>query len=135
MEICGVAMPVVARMDLPTFQSASYYGDREADLAFTYMFGVFPPLYDAYENEYPLDSAALRKTLYNLYHEINHFNLFGGGTRPRPVEHQQTHACLMNDQTQPIELLSARRIADRLNHLAGNQSALSRPGSSARFHP
>ena len=63
------------------FDPASYYGDREADLAFTYMFGGFSSsFYDAYEKEYPLDPGfRLRKTLYNLYHELNHFNLFGGG--------------------------------------------------------
>ncbi|MDA1078157.1 MAG: fructosamine kinase family protein [Verrucomicrobia bacterium] len=63
------------------FDPASYYGDREADLAFTYMFGGFSSaFYDAYEKEYPVDPGfRIRKTLYNLYHELNHFNLFGGG--------------------------------------------------------
>ena len=47
------------------FDPASYYGDREADLAFTYMFGGFSSaFYDAYEREYPVDSGFLqRKTL------------------------------------------------------------------------
>lgn len=63
------------------YDPASYYGDREADLAFTYMFGGFSSsFYDAYNHEYPLNSGfPKRKTLYNLYHELNHFNLFGGG--------------------------------------------------------
>jgi protein-ribulosamine 3-kinase len=63
------------------FDPASYYGDREADLAFTYMFGGFSPaFYQAYQQESPLDEGfKIRKTLYNLYHELNHFNLFGGG--------------------------------------------------------
>ncbi|MEK9772832.1 MAG: fructosamine kinase family protein [Opitutae bacterium] len=63
------------------FDPASYYGDREADLAFTYMFGGFSSsFYTAYEREYPIDPGfRQRKTLYNLYHELNHFNLFGGG--------------------------------------------------------
>lgn len=63
------------------FDPASYYGDREADLAFTYMFGGFSSaFYDAYEKEYPVEPGfRFRKTLYNLYHELNHFNLFGGG--------------------------------------------------------
>ena len=63
------------------FDPASYYGDREADLAFTYMFGGFSSaFYDAYENVYPLDPGFdQRKSVYNLYHELNHFNLFGGG--------------------------------------------------------
>ena len=63
------------------FDPASYYGDREADIAFTYMFGGFSSaFYDAYEREYPVDRGfRQRKTLYNLYHELNHFNLFGGG--------------------------------------------------------
>ena len=63
------------------YDVASYYGDREADIAFTYMFGGFSSsFYKAYEKEYPLNPGFnVRKTLYNLYHELNHFNLFGGG--------------------------------------------------------
>ena len=63
------------------FDPASYYGDRETDLAFTYMFGGFSSeFYQAYEETYPLHSGfKTRKNLYNLYHELNHFNLFGGG--------------------------------------------------------
>ncbi|MFA5083044.1 MAG: fructosamine kinase family protein, partial [Hydrogenophilaceae bacterium] len=63
------------------FDPAVYYGDREADLAMTELFGGFPAsFYDAYREAWPLDDGyATRKTLYNLYHVLNHFNLFGGG--------------------------------------------------------
>jgi len=63
------------------FDPATYYGDPETDLAMTELFGRFPPaFYDAYSAVKPIDSGyAQRKTLYNLYHIINHFNLFGGG--------------------------------------------------------
>ena len=63
------------------FDPAVYYGDRETDLAMTELFGGFPAaFYAAYNSAYPLDSGyRLRKTLYNLYHIINHLNLFGGG--------------------------------------------------------
>lgn len=63
------------------FDPASYYGDREADIAFTYMFGGFSPsFYEGYEGEFSLNPGfKTRKILYNLYHELNHFNLFGGG--------------------------------------------------------
>lgn len=62
------------------FDPAVYYGDREADLAMTELFGGFPRVfYDAYGADYPLDTGyATRKSLYNLYHVLNHFNLFGG---------------------------------------------------------
>jgi fructosamine-3-kinase len=45
------------------------------------MFGGFTSsFYQAYEKVYPLDAGfGIRKILYNLYHELNHFNLFGGG--------------------------------------------------------
>ncbi len=61
---------------------ATYYGDREVDMAMTELFGRFSPaFYEAYNAAYPLDEGyhTVRKTLYNLYHVINHFNLFGGG--------------------------------------------------------
>lgn len=63
------------------FDPACYYGDREADLAMTELFGGFSPdFYAAYRETYPLDSGyTARKKLYNLYHILNHLNLFGGG--------------------------------------------------------
>jgi protein-ribulosamine 3-kinase len=63
------------------FDPAVYHGDREADLAMTELFGGYSPsFYAAYRDAWPLDSGhAVRKTLYNLYHVLNHLNLFGGG--------------------------------------------------------
>jgi fructosamine-3-kinase len=63
------------------FDPAVYYGDREADVAMTRLFGGFGPrFYAAYEEAWPLDPGAdLRRDLYNLYHVLNHLNLFGGG--------------------------------------------------------
>ena len=63
------------------FDPAVYYGDREADLAMTELFGGFSArFYQAYQDTWPLDAGyPVRKTLYNLYHVLNHFNLFGGG--------------------------------------------------------
>jgi protein-ribulosamine 3-kinase len=61
------------------FDPAVYYGDREADIAMTRLFGGFPrEFYAAYENAWPLDDdAPTRVVLYNLYHVLNHLNLFG----------------------------------------------------------
>jgi protein-ribulosamine 3-kinase len=63
------------------FDPAAYYGDREADLAMSELFGGFPgEFYRAYEEAFPLDAGyETRKPLYNLYHLLNHLNLFGGG--------------------------------------------------------
>jgi len=63
------------------FDPAVYYGDREADMAMTELFGGFSQrFYAAYNETWPLDSGyQLRKTFYNLYHILNHFNMFGGG--------------------------------------------------------
>lgn len=63
------------------FDPAVYYGDRETDLAMTELFGGFPAqFYTSYQDSYPLDAGyPIRKTLYNLYHILNHLNLFGGG--------------------------------------------------------
>ncbi len=65
------------------FDPAVYYGDRETDIAMTELFGGFPAVfYAAYRESYPLDPGYdIRKTLYNLYHILNHLNLFGGGYR------------------------------------------------------
>jgi len=63
------------------FDPATYYGDREADIAMTYLFGGFSSdFYDGYESEWPLpEGHQKRKTVYNLYHILNHHVLFGGG--------------------------------------------------------
>lgn len=60
---------------------AAYYGDREVDIAMTELFGGFPAaFYRGYNEAFPLDEGyKKRKTIYNLYHILNHFNLFGGG--------------------------------------------------------
>ena len=72
---------VLTNGDPVIFDPAVYYGDRETDLAMTELFGGFThEFYDAYHAHYPLDEGyARRKILYNLYHVLNHFNLFGGG--------------------------------------------------------
>ena len=63
------------------FDPAVYHGDREADLAMTRLFGGFgQDFYCAYEEAWPLPRGWERRVdLYNLYHLLNHFNLFGAG--------------------------------------------------------
>lgn len=63
------------------FDPAVHYGDRESDLAMSALFGGFPAaFYAAYHAAWPLDPGyRSRKLLYQLYHVLNHFNLFGGG--------------------------------------------------------
>jgi fructosamine-3-kinase len=65
------------------FDPACYYGDREADLAMTELFSGFAPaFYSAYRAAWPVDAGySVRRDLYNLYHVLNHLNLFGGGYR------------------------------------------------------
>ena len=60
---------------------AVYYGDREAEIAFTELFGGFgAKFYAAYNAAWPLAPGyADRRDLYNLYHLLNHLNLFGEG--------------------------------------------------------
>ena len=60
---------------------AVYYGDREAEIAFTELFGGFSArFYAAYNEAWPLDRGYTdRRDLYNLYHLLNHLNLFGEG--------------------------------------------------------
>ena len=60
---------------------AVYYGDREAEIAFTELFGGFgPKFYAAYNEAWPLRPGySERRDVYNLYHLLNHLNLFGEG--------------------------------------------------------
>ena len=63
------------------FDPAAYYGDREVDVAMTYLFGGFNgDFYDGYNSVWPLSEGhEKRRTVYNLYHILNHDVLFGGG--------------------------------------------------------
>ena len=62
------------------FDPATYFGDREVDIAMTELFGGFPAAFKSGYNEvFPLSPGyEKRKILYNLYYILNHFNLFGG---------------------------------------------------------
>jgi len=61
------------------FDPAVYYGDRETDIAMTMLFGGFGrEFYAAYDKEWPMAAGhELRIKLYQLYHVLNHLNLFG----------------------------------------------------------
>lgn len=63
------------------YDPATYFGDREAELAMTELFGGFSAdFYAAYRAAWPLDPGyRTRRQLYKLYHVLNHLNLFGGG--------------------------------------------------------
>jgi len=63
------------------FDPAVYYGDRETDLAMMELFGApDPAFFAAYDAAWPREPGhARRRDLYQLYHVLNHWNLFGGG--------------------------------------------------------
>jgi protein-ribulosamine 3-kinase len=77
---CCEGQPVI-------FDPAVYYGDRETDIAMTRLFGGFgTAFYDAYEAAWPLaDGHEERQHLYQLYHVLNHLNLFGSGYLGRAI--------------------------------------------------
>lgn len=58
---------------------AAYIGDREVDIAMTEMFGGFPTVfYESYDGHYPRSAQyPVKRDIYNLYHYLNHYNLFG----------------------------------------------------------
>lgn len=70
------------------FDPAVYYGDRESDIAMTRLFGGFgAAFYEAYETSAPLTRGhRARCDMYQLYHVLNHLNLFGGGYLGRAQE-------------------------------------------------
>ena len=70
------------------FDPSVHYGDRETDIAMTRLFGGYGHgFYAAYQAEWPLDAGAeVRAPLYDLYHVLNHLNLFGGGYRRQAEE-------------------------------------------------
>ena len=61
------------------FDPAVYYGDRETDIAMTLLFGGFSQeFYESYNHTWLMSSSFnTRQDLYNLYHLINHLNIFG----------------------------------------------------------
>ena len=63
------------------YDPAVYFGDRETDLAMTRLFGGFSAaFYEAYADAWPLPPGHERRLpLYQLYHVLNHLNLFGRG--------------------------------------------------------
>ncbi|MGH8767347.1 MAG: fructosamine kinase family protein [Burkholderiales bacterium] len=79
-DLWGGNAAVLADGEPAIFDPAVYYGDREADLAMTELFGGFPQaFYRGYDDAWRLDPGyRVRKQLYNLYHLLNHLNLFGG---------------------------------------------------------
>lgn len=80
-DLWGGNAAVLASGEPVIFDPAAYYGDREVDLAMTELFGGFPrSFYQGYNATWPLTPGyEKRKILYNLYHILNHFNLFGSG--------------------------------------------------------
>ena len=77
---CSEGRPVI-------FDPAVYYGDRETDIAMTRLFGGFgAAFYDAYEATWPLPYGHdERLHLYQLYHVLNHLNLFGSAYLSRAI--------------------------------------------------
>ena len=71
------------------FDPACYYGDREADIAMTELFGRFEPdFYAAYDDALPLaEDYESRRSVYNLYHLLNHALIFAD-----PFEEQAANA-------------------------------------------
>jgi fructosamine-3-kinase len=84
-DLWGGNFMVDERGETCLIDPAAYYGHREADLAMTRLFGGFDPaFFAAYEEAAPLAPGhAERLPLYQLYHLMNHFNLFGGGYHGR----------------------------------------------------
>ena len=62
------------------YDPASYWADREVDISMTKLFGGFNrEFYQGYEEIWPLDKCSKSRTdIYNLYHLLNHANMFGG---------------------------------------------------------
>jgi protein-ribulosamine 3-kinase len=71
----------LANAEPVVFDPAVYVGDRETDVAMTELFGGFPKEFKgAYSAIWALDEGyATRRHFYNLYHVLNHANLFGAG--------------------------------------------------------
>jgi protein-ribulosamine 3-kinase len=72
---------VDARRRPALLDPATYFAHREAELGMMTLFGGFSSrVFAAYDEAFPLDPGwEERNPLYQLYHLLNHLNLFGGG--------------------------------------------------------
>ena len=70
------------------YDPASYWGDREVDIAMTKLFGGFNrDFYTGYEEIWPIDNFSEDRTeIYNLYHLLNHANIFGGSYKETSLQ-------------------------------------------------
>ena len=70
------------------YDPASYWGDREVDISMTKLFGGFnEEFYKGYEEIWPLDEFSKDRTeIYNLYHLLNHANIFGGSYKENSLQ-------------------------------------------------
>ncbi len=70
------------------FDPASYWADREVDISMTKLFGGFKrEFYQGYEEIWPLDKSSIDRTnIYNLYHLLNHANIFGGSYKENSLQ-------------------------------------------------
>ncbi|NBC01311.1 MAG: phosphotransferase [Bacteroidetes bacterium] len=80
-DLWGGNVLMTGSRDAALIDPAVYQGHREVDLAMTELFGRFSsPFYAAYEDAWPVDEGyAARRPIYNLYHLLNHLNIFGSG--------------------------------------------------------
>ena len=70
------------------YDPASYWADREVDISMTKLFGGFNrEFYKGYEEIWPLDKFSKDRTdIYNLYHLLNHANIFGGSYKENSLK-------------------------------------------------
>ena len=70
------------------YDPASYWADREVDISMTKLFGGFNrEFYKGYEEIWPLDKFSNDRTdIYNLYHLLNHANIFGGSYKENALK-------------------------------------------------
>ena len=70
------------------YDPASYWADREVDISMTKLFGGFnEEFYKGYEEIWPLAKFSKdRINIYNLYHLLNHANMFGGSYKEKSLK-------------------------------------------------
>lgn len=74
--------------DVYLIDPSVHFGDRECDLAMTALFGGFDPVfYQRYAEINPLPQGSSRRmVIYQLYHYLNHYNIFGSSYLGKVLE-------------------------------------------------